>query len=93
MAGTHGKIKRVRHSVRTCETNFQSRIQSSMSKYTYKYDSFEDYMVRFCQDEYPIGYAKLRGGSEVKTDFLKNNTGYEVYRTGQEVTKEEYESF
>lgn len=61
--------------------------------YTYRYDSFEDYVVRFRQDEYPKGYAKLRGGTEFETDFLVNNTGYEVYRTGKEVTKEEYNKF
>lgn len=65
----------------------------SDSDYTYKYDDFEDYMVRFRQEDYPVGYAKLRGGTEFKTDFTKNNTGYEVYRIGLEVTKEEYGAF
>ncbi len=61
--------------------------------YIYKHDAHEEYMVRFRQDEYPKGYAKLKEGIEFATDFLVNNTGYEVYRVGKEVTKEEYEAF
>ncbi len=62
-------------------------------EYIYKYDDFEDYMVRFRQEKYPFGYAKLRDGIEFETDFTKNNTGYEVYRMGKIVTKEEYDAF
>ncbi len=62
-------------------------------EYKYKFDSFEDYMVRFRQDEYPKGYAKLRDGIEFETDFTKNNTGYEVYRMGEDATKEQYDNF
>lgn len=62
-------------------------------EYIYKYDSFEDYMVRFGREEYPKGYAKLRGKTEFETDFTVNNTGYEVALNGEEITKEEYDSF
>lgn len=62
-------------------------------EYIYKYDDFEDYMVRFRKEEYPLGYAKLRDSIEFETDFTKNNTGYEVYRMGKIVTKEEYDAF
>ena len=58
----------------------------------YKFDSYEDYKIRFCYEDYPFGYAKLRNGNEFATDFTKNNTGYEVYRMGKIVTKEEYDA-
>jgi len=66
--------------------------------FTYKIDHYEpkesnDYVIRYCDEDYPKGFAKLKGGEEFETDFTKNNHGYDVYLAGREITKEEYEAF
>jgi hypothetical protein len=68
-----------------------------MNKFTYKIESCEpsssaDYAVRYNPSSLEA-YAKMRGGSEFKTDFKKNNTAYEVSLGGKEVSEKEYESF
>lgn len=69
-----------------------------MEKFIYKADSDKtleamDYVIRFREEDYPKGFAKVKGGNEFKTDFTVNNTGYDVYRMGREISKEEYEIF
>ncbi len=51
------------------------------------------YAVRYTKSGYPLGWAKPKGMTEFETDFLVNNTGYEVVLAGIEVTKEEYDNF
>lgn len=69
-----------------------------MSDYLYKTDAYEDrivsndYFVKYKPEEYPRAFAKIRGNKEFETDLTKNNTGYDVYLTGRDATKEEYES-
>lgn len=66
--------------------------------FIYKKDSTRsleamDYAIRFKESEYPKGYAKPKGNSEFVTDFTLNNVGYDVYYTGDIITKEEYDAF
>jgi hypothetical protein len=51
-----------------------------------------DYAIRYTPDR-KEEYAKVKGGKEFKTDFVKNNTGYDVSLGGNKITKEEYDKF
>lgn len=69
-----------------------------MSEYIYKRDSQRTleafrYAIRYKKSEYPKGYAKVKGNKEFFTDFCENNTGFDVYLNGDEITREVYEAF
>ena len=66
-----------------------------MAEFTYKKDDCEPISASDCAIRYGGGeqYAKVKGGKEFKTDFRINNTAYEVYLSGIEITKEEYDNF
>jgi hypothetical protein len=75
-----------------------------MSKFIYKIESCipqlaAAYAIRYVFSEdsesqnFKEEYAKTKGGKEFKTEFSKNNTGYEVFLGGRECSREEYELF
>ncbi len=76
-----------------------------MSNFTYKIDNVTppeaaDYAIRYSNEggdnklrRGKEEYAKTKGGEEFKTDLGENNTGYDVFLGGREVSKEEYEKF
>lgn len=73
-------------------------VEQSGKQYVYKIDyatpvEANDYAIRYCPEDYPKGYAKIKGGEEFETDFIVNNHAYDVYLGGNEMTKEEYERF
>lgn len=67
-------------------------------EYIYKLDygvpvEANDYAIRYCKEDYPKCYAKIKGKGEFETDFTVNNTAYDIYLGGKEMTKEEYKAF
>lgn len=63
-----------------------------MNRFTYKIDKDEEYAIRYNSDR-SEEYAKVKGGTEFRTDLEKNRTGYEVMLTGSKVSKEQYEDY
>ncbi len=67
-----------------------------MSKVQYKIEKLEagspEYAIRY-SESHREEYAKIKGGKEFKTDFSANNTAYEVYLSGKEVSEKEYSVF
>lgn len=66
-----------------------------MNNYTYKKDytipeDAVDYAIRYNSREV---YAKVKGGEEFKTDFVKNKTAADVEEGGKKITQEQYENF
>jgi len=67
-------------------------------EYIYKIDYWtpveaNDYVIRYCNADYPNAYAKTKGQREFETNLKINNHAYDIYLGGKEITKEEYEAF
>ncbi len=67
-----------------------------MSKVRYKVEKLEagspEYAIRYSESRREA-YAKIKDGKEFKTDFSANNTAYEVYLSGTEVSEKDYAAF
>ena len=63
-----------------------------LSEFIYKIYPPEEYAVRYTHDG-KVAYAKVKGGKEFRTDFKKNNTGFEAVQGGDEVSQTEYENY
>ncbi len=51
-----------------------------------------DYAIRYNETTDEV-YAKIKGREEFKTNFQKNGTAFDIYLSGTEMTREEYENF
>lgn len=68
-----------------------------MDTFTYKIETVDpesqaDYAIRYTPDKKTM-YAKTKGGKEFKTNLAENDTAFDVFTSGKEVTKEQYDAF
>jgi hypothetical protein len=65
-------------------------------EYIYKKEKWDigtpDYAIRYTESWSKM-FAKHADGEEFATDFADNNTGYDIFLSGKQITEAEYAKF